>query len=168
MKRFIPIAFATLTAPNSDSFLDKNEILSVAGAHLVGAPGVVGTYQYIQRVGFATNTHIAALVGYETTLNTHSHLILHVPEDEAERFHSRAHRINGPDLYGWERHSHFELWDGERGNAYSYVGRKHSPWVIPSVCPRYYNRCRKGMCEWDRSIPCDVAEYRDISHTAHQ
>lgn len=119
VRRLIPVAFATLTAPNQKPGTDHDEIISSAGEHLVGGDGVVGTYQFIQRIGYATNTHIAALVGYETTRNTHSHLILHIPDDETERFLARLDRVDMKCLYGGDRHSHFQLWDGDKGDAYS-------------------------------------------------
>jgi hypothetical protein len=167
VRKLIPIAFATLTAPNLEPGTHRDEILSAAGEHLVGGDGVVGTYQFIQRIGFATNTHIASLIGYERTRNIHSHLILHIPEDEQDRFLSRLLRVDRAALYGGRRHLHFELYDGDRGSTYSYVGGKHTPWALPTVCPGYYSRCRKGLCEWDKVLPDEVAEYRDLTHTAH-
>jgi hypothetical protein len=168
VRRLIPIAFATLTAPNQEPGTDYDEILSSAGEHLVGSDKVVGTYQFIQRIGFATNTHIAPLIGYERTRNTHSHLILHIPEDEQDRFLSRLLRVDRAALYGGRRHLHFDLWDADRGSTYTYVGGKHSPWALPTICPGYYNRCRQGRCEWDKVLPSEVAEFRDLSHPAHQ
>lgn len=166
VRRLIPVAFATLTAPNQKSGTDHDEIISSAGEHLVGGDGVVGTYQFIQRIGYATNTHIAALVGYETTRNTHSHLILHIPDDETERFLARLDRVDMKCLYGGDRHSHFQLWDGDKGDAYSYVGKKHHPWTVPTVCPGYYNRCRQGRCEWDRVMPIEFARFGELTQHA--
>jgi len=167
VRRLIPIAFATLTAPNQEWGTDYSKILSATGEHLVGGDSVVGTYQFVQRIAYATNTHIAPFVGYETTRNTHSHLILHIPEDETDRFLSRLGRVGRAALYGGRRHLHFELYDADRGDTYGYVGRKHHSWTIPTICPGYYHRCRKGQCEWGEVLPSEVAEFRDLSHHAH-
>jgi hypothetical protein len=104
---------------------------------------------FLRKLSQYTGTHLHAVRGYETGLNSHEHINLAVPNDELERFWKRYESFKPYKAWSWTKD--ISVFDPDReADAIRYVLIKHEP-VLPDdspefYCPRKYHRCRKGKC----------------------
>ena len=100
---------------------------------------------FIKQLACRTRSHVAAYVGSEDG-NTHSHLVVAVPQHEVERF-----LLNLDQNHSWKRwngHLQLETYDHTLGDRALFYVVKHDVWARqPDIaCPKRDKACRKGRC----------------------
>jgi len=96
-----------------------------------------------------TKTHINAVRGFNRGANSHEHLIVLVPRDEVDRFKKKLSSFKSYKAWSWI-HEVSPFKPELKEKAYTYTLVKHEPVQVADgrsfYCPRYYNRCRGGLC----------------------
>jgi hypothetical protein len=129
---WVRVAMLTLTSPNLTPLaLHKRQVLS-----------------FLSRLSCRLRVHLAVVVGSEGG-NTHSHLALAVPANEAGRFLLAIKKHRFADWWNAKHDPVLTLWKPHLADrAMTYIAVKHDLWDRqPEVfCPRRSHACRKGNC----------------------
>ena len=100
---------------------------------------------FIKQLACRTRSHVAAYVGSEDG-NTHSHLVVAVPQHEVDRF--LANLDQNPSWKRWNGHLQLETYNHTLGDRALFYVVKHEVWERqPDIaCPKRDKACRKGRC----------------------
>lgn len=100
---------------------------------------------FLERLSCRTRVHLAPFIGSEDG-NTHSHLVVAVPEHELDRF--LLNLDANPSWKRWNGHFQLETYDHSLGDRALFYVVKHDLWERqPDVlCPRRAHSCRKRTC----------------------
>lgn len=129
-KDWVPVAWITLTQPNHTPIKYLLE----------------DARRFVDGLSKFTKCELNGVWGVMYPPNTHGHIIPRVPPNEVERFLRRVEKFQPQKQWSYERHWHMEPFKPGLGTFY-YVLQKHFPRPTLQVCPQYYSRCRKGLCE---------------------
>lgn len=134
------VVFGTLTQPNA-------EIHQLAS----GQAGIVhldAFEKFKHRACLRTKCHLRFDLGWEDSINQHSHLLLSVPDQELAKFLDNQDRFDPEVAWPWRQLDWQTYNPANPGDVWNYVVEKHTH-LVDLACPKRKSRCKGGNCPFN-------------------
>ena len=134
------VIFGTLTQPNATPLQ-----FTSGRAGLIHMEAIE---QFLDRACVRWRVHLKAHIGWDDTINQHSHILIQVPTGELSKWRENQARFNPALGWRWKRAQiDWQAYDPSHpGDVWSYVTRKHT-YLRETRCPKR-GPCRRGRCPY--------------------